>query len=141
MEKVVLNLNWLIAEYEVVDAIENDFVLLDKPVLVPTLYNPFKVDVTIVIFCLKGTAEGSINLKPFKAEAPCQVVVLADQIVEQKYVSDDFSALFVIMSKRFTDNLLPSAQERLPLFLFTQNNPCLPLGREALEGAVLYFEM
>ncbi|MDR1558013.1 MAG: helix-turn-helix domain-containing protein [Tannerellaceae bacterium] len=142
MTKTIAYFNWHTAlENTNVGAIDEDFILLEKPVLIPVSSNPFKADVTTVVICLKGTTEGTINLKPFKAEAPCYVVILPDQILEQKYFSDDFSGLFIIMSKQFTDNLLPNAQKKLPLFLSVQDNPCHSLGQEALEGMISYFEM
>jgi AraC-like DNA-binding protein len=142
MKKVTPNFNWRTGLENIeVDAIGNDFILLDKPIFTSISPEPFKVDVTTAMICLKGTTEGAINLKPFKIEASCLVVILPDQILEQKYISDDFSGLFIVMSKKFTDNLLPNAQERLPLFLSMQDNPCLPLSSEALEGVITYFDM
>lgn len=142
MKNIVSYFDWRVAlEDAEVNAIGNDFILLDKTFFLPTSDDPFKVDVTTTLICLRGTTEGAINLKPFKVESPCLIVILPDQILEQKKFSDDFSGLFIVMSKQFTENLLPNAQERLPLFLSIRDNPCSPLNPEALEGAVSYFEM
>ncbi len=124
-----------------VAAIDNDIILLDKPIITSRFDYPFKVDVTTAIICLKGTTDGAINLIPFKTEAPCLITVLADQILEHRHISDDFEGLFIVMSRRFTDSLMPSVQDRLPLFLSVRNNPCTPLSTESLEAMVSYFEM
>jgi len=142
MDKVISQFNWRIAlESEETDAIGDDFILLENPVMAHISTEPFIVDVTTAIICTDGTVEGTINLQPFKAVSPCLIVVLYDQILEQIYVSDDFSGLIIVMSKRFTDNLLPNAQERLHLFLSVRNHPCQPLSPEALDGMRNYFEM
>ena len=141
MKKILPHLNWRMSLEKEVDAIGNDFILLEKPVLIYNSTEPFKVDVTTAMICLKGKTEGAINLKSFKTEAPCLIIILPDQILEQKYISSDFEGLFIIMSKRFTNNLLPNAHERLPLFLSVQDNPCIPMNTETIEGMKTYFNM
>jgi AraC-type DNA-binding domain-containing proteins len=142
MAKVISKYNWrTVPENEEVYAIDNDFILLEKPIFLPASIDPFIVDVTTAVICLTGSIEGAINLKPFKAEAPCLTVLLADRILEKKHISEDFSGLFIIMSKPFTDNLLPNVYERLPLFLSVQDTPCMPLSLEAIDGIKTYFDM
>lgn len=99
------------------DSIDHDIILLDKPVIVSTFQYPFKVYVTIAIICIRGTTQGSINLKPYTTTGACMIMILHGQILEYKSISEDFSGLFIIMSSKFTDNLMPNAQERLPLSL------------------------
>jgi len=141
MEKTLSQFNWRTAlENTKMDAIGDDFILLEKPVKTQVSSEPFKADVTTVVFCTNGLVEGAINLKPFIAKAPCLVAVLPDQILEQKYMSDDFSGSIIVMSKQFTDNLLPNAQDRLSLYLSVRNNPCQPLNAESMNGMRNYFE-
>lgn len=142
MKKNISQLNWRSElENTEFDAINNDFILLERFPYLPSPDYPFKIDVTSVIIYIKGTSEGSINLRSFKAEAPCFIVILPDQILEHKYISEDFSGLVIVMSKKFSDNLLPNARDRLPLFLFIQNSPVIPLDEEELDAMVAYFRM
>ncbi len=124
-----------------VDSIDNDLVLLENPIFTSAFDYPFKVDVTTAIICMKGTMRGSTNLKQYNAEAPCLFIVLADQILQYEYMSDDFSGLFIVMSKKFTDNLLINLQERFPLFLSIQDNPWTPLNKEDLQSMVDYYSL
>ena len=142
MKKVISSLDWL-GELgnTAFDAINNDIILFEKLPRESRTDYPFKIDVTTVIICLEGTAEGNINLKPYKAKAPCFLVILSDQILEHGYLSEDFSGLFIVMSKKFTDGLMPSAQDRLPLFLSVQDNPAVPLTEKELKAMVVYFQM
>jgi AraC-like DNA-binding protein len=142
MENTITFMNWRDRlENSPVDAIDKDFILLEKNVFQPTSNYPFKTDVTSIIICTEGTLECSINLKPVKAVAPCFIVLLPDQILEHKSISRDYSGKMFIMSKRFTDNLLPNAQEQLPLFLSVRDNPVVELDKEGSEGMISYYNM
>ena len=140
--KSILPFNWRTELENIeVDTLDNDFILLDKPVITSTFHYPFKVDVTAVIICIKGTTEGSINLKPYTTSGSCFITIMHDQIIEYKSISEDFSGLFIVMSKKFTDSLMLNAQERLPLMLSVLDNPVTPLSEESLAGMISYFDM
>ena len=140
--KNILPLNWR-SEFENIDvySINDDVILLDKPVITSTLHYPFKVDVTATIISIKGATEGVINLKPYTTNGACFITIIAGQIMEYKSISEDFEGLFIIMSKKFTDSLMPNAQERLPLSVSVRDNPVIPLDKEALAGMINYFDM
>ena len=122
-------------------SIDDDFILLDKPVITSTLRHPFKVDVNTSIITIKGTTEGFIGLKPYTTNGACFITIIAGQIMEYKCISDDFEGLFIIMSKNFTDRLLPNVHERLPLSLSIRDNPVVSLDEEGLAGMINIFEM
>jgi AraC-like DNA-binding protein len=140
--KFILPFNWRTELENVeVDILDDDIILLDKPVIISTFQYPFKVDVTAVIICIKGTTEGTINLKPYTTSGPCFITIMHDQIIEYKSISKDFSGLFIVMSKKFTDSLILNALERLPLLFSVFDNPVTPLNEESLEGMISYFNM
>ena len=140
--KSILPFNWRTELENVeVDTLDDDVILLDKPVITSTFQYPFKVDTTAVIICIKGTTEGSINLKPYTTNGSCFITIMHDQIIEYKSISEDFSGLFIVMSKKFTDSLILNAQERLPLMLAVLDNPVTPLNEESLAGMISYFNM
>jgi AraC-like DNA-binding protein len=138
--KNILPLNWR-SELENIEtnSIDNDIILLDKPIITSTFQHPFKLDVTAIIICTKGTTEGTINLKPYKTKGACFIVVLPGQILEYKSISKNFSGHFIIMSKKFTESLMQTIGERLPLLLSVRDNPVTPLNAGALEGMIQYF--
>jgi len=141
MKKIISSLDWLgKLENMEYDAIDNDIVLFEKMDYQSVAGYPFKVDVTTFIICQKGTLEGIINLKPYKVTPPCFLITLPDQILEHK-CSEDFSGLFIVMSKKFLDSLVPDVQNRVPIFLSIQNNPVIPLTDEELSAMVFYFQM
>jgi len=126
---------------EEVYSIDQDLILLDKPVISSTLEYPFKVDVLSAIISIKGKTEGSINLQPYSTDGAYLITILPGQIMQYKSISEDFEGLFIIMSPKFTDSLMPNAAERLPLHLSVRDNPAIPLDEEALRGMIEYFEM
>jgi len=143
METKITPFNWQNDFKDKMDvvSIDNDFILLDNIKILPTFKYPFKVDVTTCLICLKGSIKGSFNMIPYTSEAPCFIIVLADQILQYKEISDDFEGLFIVMSKRFSDSLFANVQERLPLLLFTKENPVVLLSNEGLEMMKRFYGM
>lgn len=140
MHKGIENFNWFCQLKDVhTDSIENDFILLDKPIISSSWKHPFKIDVITAVICMKGSIHGSINLKKYDAEAPCLFIILPDQILEYESFSDDFSGLFIVMTKQFANSLLMNIQEKVPFFIAVQENPWAPLNKEELETMVDYF--
>ena len=143
METKITPLNWQ-SDFKnkiEVESIDDDFILFDNLKILPTFKYPFRVDVTTVIFCLKGTTKGSMGMIPFTTQAPCFIIILADQILQYEEISDDFFGLCLVMSKRFSDSLFASVQERLPLLMSAKNQPFIPLSDEGLETMLTYYGM
>jgi len=124
-----------------VDSVGDDFVLLENLFLSPALDHPIKLDVSVSIICKSGTMEGSINLKQFSTKAPCLLVIVADQILQYEKISEDFSGLFTIMSKRFTDDLFINIHERFPIKHSISENPWIPLSEEELTSMTEYYNI
>ena len=139
--KSVLPFNWR-TELEIeAYSIDDDIILLDKPVITSTLKYPFKVDVTATIITISGKMEGYINLKPYSTCPNSFITILSGSIMQYKSISEDFSGLVIIMSKKFTDSLMPDAHERLPLMVSVRENPVISINDEGLNGMIRYFEM
>ena len=139
--KNILPINWQ-TELENHEryTIDDDVILVDKTIVTSVNQYPFRMDVTACFICIRGTSEGSINLKPYIAKSPCLATFLPGHIVEYKSVSDDFTGLFIIFSSKFTESMVENALERLPLFLSVRDNPVIPLDEETLKGLIAYFE-
>lgn len=142
MKNIITFFNWR-TEFENniadADSIDNDFILLDNPIILPTFDYPFKVDAAVAIICITGTTSGKINLKPYTISSPGLIILLPEQILQNEYISEDFSGLFIVMSRRFTDSL--NIQEKLPLFFAVRDHPFIPLTAEEVESMVDYFSM
>ncbi|MDR1880687.1 MAG: helix-turn-helix domain-containing protein [Tannerellaceae bacterium] len=123
------------------DAIDDDFSLLDDISKVPFFDYPTKIDFTVVLICLKGTIEGSINLVNYTFEANRLGIVFFGQIVQYHHISDDFSGLFIVLSKRFGDNLELNIKDSTSLFFYIQNNPVIAMNESELALLLDYYSM
>lgn len=145
MEKEITPLTWQIdfkkSFGNEILGIDDDFILFDNMKVLPAFSYPFRSDVTTFVICTKGSTRGKIGLNPYETQAPCMITLLADEILQHEYVSDDFEGLFIVMSKRMTDNLLPEIQERLPIALSVRQNPFTPINDEDLNLLMTYYYM
>lgn len=128
-------------ESNIVAAFDKDFILLENGIFDGFDNYPFKINATTSIICTKGYAEGFINLKPFRLEANSIGTILPGQILEKTYVSEDFFGYVIIMSNKFTNNLITNATERLPLILSVSRNPILNVNDRKLSAAIGLFNI
>ena len=142
VEKHILPFNWRTElENTKMESIDNDFILLEKPIITSTFDYPFKIDVTTAIICLNGTMKGHVNTDYYEANAPCLFVIYPEQILQYESFSEDFSGLFIIMSKRFLNDLSLNAQESFSTWLSVKQNACIPLEERSLKSMMNYFNM
>jgi len=142
LEKHILPFNWRTElENTKMESIDNDFILLEKPIITSTFDYPFKIDVTTAIICLSGTMKGHVNTDYYEANAPCLFVIYPEQILQYESFSEDFSGLFIIMSKRFLNDLSLNAQESFSTWLSVKQNACIPLEERSLKSMMNYFNM
>lgn len=124
-----------------IQAIDDDFLIFNNVKVLPAFAYPFKMDVTTFIICTKGETRGKIGLNSYQSVAPCMITLLAGEIMQYEHISEDFEGLFIVMSKRLTDNLLPNIQERLPIALSVRQNPSMPVGEDDLKLLKTYYYM
>lgn len=124
-----------------IQTIEDDFLIFDNVKVLPAFAYPFKTDVTTFIICTQGETRGKIGLHSYHSVAPCMITLLAGEILQYEYISDDFEGLFITMSKRLTDSLLPNIQERLPIALSVRQNPSMPVSEDDLVLLKSYYRM
>ena len=136
------SLNWFTEDDStIIDNFEDKFTLLENPAYKSVINHPVKLNAVVSIICIKGQMDGTLNLKKFKAKAPCLFIVLADQILQCDHFSDDFSGLSLIMSKSFLEDLFVDIQVSMPLFRSVLNNPWIQLNQEELKSMVEYFSL
>jgi len=124
---------------EVITPIGNDLILLEKPIIKSMFKHPFKSDVTTAVICLSGKTEGNINLKPYITTSPSLTIILPGQILQHKYMSEDFTGLFIVVSKQFVNSLNIHLVE--PLFITISENPVIPLNDKDLQSVVTFYNM
>ncbi|MFA6592295.1 MAG: helix-turn-helix domain-containing protein [Bacteroidales bacterium] len=98
-----LNVSPLVAES--VFNCENDFVLIDNPLISFHQHYPFKSDMTIAVFCNAGALKARINMRDFQISPNGFGVVLSGQVFEAISISSDFKGTTILMSRHFLDSL------------------------------------
>jgi AraC-like DNA-binding protein len=93
----------------------------------------------VVIICLKGDADGSIDLKPWRCVANDFFIILPEQAVQYVRRSDDFSALIITMSQRFVENLELNIKDVISVFLYLRENPVVHLNDEEMALLLNYY--
>jgi len=144
VEKHILPFNWRTElENTKMESIDNDFFLLEKPIITSTFDYPFKVDVTTAIICLNGTMKVDVTTDCYVAKAPCLLIIFPEQILQYypDSFSKDFSGLFIVMSQRFLNDLSLNAQESFTTWLSVKQKACIPLEERSLQSVVNYFNM
>ncbi|MDR1582115.1 MAG: helix-turn-helix domain-containing protein [Prevotellaceae bacterium] len=123
------------------ECIDDDFIMIDDISKVPFFNYPTKVNEAVATICLKGHAEGSIDLKPCCYSANSLVVIMPEQILQYTYRSEDFSAMFIIMSRRFTENIRLCMEDIIPVFLYLRENPVVHLDETEMAHLQDYFHI
>lgn len=101
---------------------------------------PFRTDMTTCIIYLQGSVRFRINMKEFRAEAPCFVIMPCNAIVETLDTSDDAITRIVVMSRNFTDSLFSPQHNTSHLLMDIIANPVINL--EGEENAIIsYYSM
>ena len=133
-------LNWLTEDNSTItDNFEDKFTLIENPAYWSVVNHPVKLDAVVSIICIKGQINGTLNLKKFTAKAPCLFIVLANQILQCDYFSDDFAGLSIRMSKSFLEDSFVDIQVSMPLFLSVMDNPWIKLNQDELKSMLEYF--
>jgi len=124
-----------------IDSIGDDIILLNDISMVPFFDYPTKVDCSVACICLKGSIEGTINLKAVSISENDTAIILPGQIIQYSYVSEDFSGLMFILSERFTSNLEMSIKDSVSVLLYLKENPVIHLAPDEIELLLKYYDI
>lgn len=73
--------------------------------MIPKITDPLKFTSNVSIFVLSGECNVELDLKPYKIKGPAIVNIRQGQIMQCDFFSSDFNASFIVLSKRFCDDL------------------------------------
>lgn len=117
---------------------DNDFYIynVEKRAL---LDYPFKIDEYSCYVCLEGKAGGTIDLLPFCLSPSSIAVNVPGQLLEQKWMSDDFRAIGVTMSHGFVRSLGLPYNFQLDRML--RDAPVVQLSVQQMDAILSYCTM
>lgn len=73
--------------------------------MIPAITDPIKFTSNCSIFVKEGEGKIEIDLLTYDFKAPCIVNIRQGQIIQNAQISGNFDASFIVLSKRFCDNL------------------------------------
>ena len=124
----------LMQHLPMIDFIGNDFAIFDDVKDMPLTHYPTRLNAACFMVCLKGWCKMNINLQEYVLSESMMGIVLPDQIIQHDDCSEDFSGLFIAISKGFVDGVLPTMQQLFPLFFMIKERPCVRLTSEDLQS-------
>lgn len=98
---------------DVSNILSNDFWVLEKFTfaMIPPIEDPVKFSSNVSVYVKKGHCNVEIDLQTYEIKAPAIVNIRKSQIIQLVSVSEDFDSSFIVLSKRFCDNLYLLLQE------------------------------
>lgn len=109
-----------------IDVVDNDIALFDTESIVSLYSGPSKLEVLTIGLCLEGTSRFNISLREYEIVPGRMVIVLPNQIIEHRWFSPDFKAIFFAVSKNQLE-ALPKMGNVLSLFFYLKDCPCCDL--------------
>lgn len=113
--------------------LDQDYWVIENigPEILNSLNEPVKFSATTWVFVKKGKCNADINLINHDISGPALVTVENSQILQPKFISDDFMASILVMSKRFHDNLF-LFMSNMPLYAIISRHPVAPISSETI---------
>lgn len=120
----------LVEKLPQIDFIDNDFAIFDDISDIPIYGYPSRLDSAVLALCQDGWARIGVNLKEYGVRKHTLVVLMPDQIIQGYHVSEDFSGLFIAVSKNYIENNVFKFQDMLSFFLYIKDHPCTEVTAE-----------
>jgi len=104
---------------------KDEFIILDNPKLSPSAVYPYKNEWVIATLCEKGHAWGKVNMREYRIEANCLILILPGQLIGDSELSPDFKGEIILLSQHFVESLnlgstllMTKSVEKKPYYLF-----------------------
>ena len=113
--------------------IGDDLLILEFATYNDSFNVPRKVDVTTLILLDKGESRAIVEGKEYHLKAPCLAMVMPNQTYCLLEASEELNLRAIIMSNRFTANLMSSSLNRM-----VQKNPILEISSDIISFNTYY---
>ncbi len=121
-----------------VDYIENDFAIFNNIDNVPIFDYPTRLDLAVLAIVTGGNSKIGVNLKDYYLKKNDLVITLPDQIIQIYEQSEDFSGIFFVLSRSFTDEISVSLDRILPIFFYIKDNSSTELNDDEVASIIKY---
>ena len=94
---------------------------------------PVMIEMPIFVMCVQGAATVELNLKEYQVTANSLVTLMPDHILHGYKKTDDFKGLFIAVSNRCVDELIPDILTALPAVMTFRNSPVVELSADEMD--------
>lgn len=124
------------------DYIDNDFFIFnDLESIALNEEAPGRLDVSMISLCAKGYSRYSVNMQDYTASPGVMTVAFPDQILQSQEVSDDFKGVFIIISKKMSDEIFSRVKVMIRLFFYSKELPRIELTPEEVAVIMDYYDL
>lgn len=124
-----------------INFIDDDFAIFNDIADLTLRDFPGRVSAGVLGLCLSGSCRVSINLNEYTITPRTLVITVPEQIIQNLGTSDDFSAVFVAVSKGFVDDTFPRLTQMLPFMFYVKEYPCLKLDQSHVDCLLEYHSL
>lgn len=107
--------------------------------LLASVKDPIKFTSYTSVYVKKGECRCELDLIKYDIKAPCIMCIKGNQILQKEYVSPDFEASFMVMSKRMVDSIFTFINSA-SIFSYLSRTPMLQLKQEDTAVLNLFYE-
>ena len=115
------------------DKVDEDVFIFDDIKSVTVDDTPVVIEMPIFVMCIQGSADIQINLKEYHVPSNSLVTLMPDHILHGYKHSDDFKGLFIAVSNRCVDELIPDILTALPAIMTFRNSPVVELNATEMD--------
>ncbi len=115
------------------DKIDDDVFIFDDIRSITIDDTPVMIEMPIFVLCVQGCASVELNLKEYQVPANSLVTLMPDHILHGYKHTEDFKGLFIAVSNRCVDELIPDILTALPAVMTFRASPVIELTGEEMD--------
>lgn len=85
--------------------LNDEFAVINSPSFAVLPNHPYRNPLVVALYCKQGVGKGRVSARTFDICSGSFFIVLPGQITELIELSDDFKAVYIIMTEQFTNSL------------------------------------
>lgn len=106
---------------------DSEIVIFDNLGKIPTDENAYLIDFTLILFCLQGKAQVSINGKQYTTNKDDMAIIMPNTLVEDAMISTDFQCSAIGLSYNELQHTLQTNNYTWNIRQFVIQNPVIPI--------------
>lgn len=116
------------------DNIDNEIFIFDDIKDIAHPNNPIKLQMPVFAICTNGHGKININLQEYEVIPNTLITLLPDHIIHGYTTSEDFKGLFIGVSLKYSEEVIPDIHTLLPFIIQFKNSPIIMLKDEEVAN-------